>query len=201
MIHAITERRSSFFFNLFQDAGIQLSHQHRTTLLQVFESLKTRKHVQHLFGGVLTFQVQEGASCGALHSTTSRLATRLADDPLCANSPHLTNLFWQSQKKFRMKLPSSRVTGVRSFHVHGGFCWRIVFGRAGGSIVPFARASTVPKTATHTSRLTKTCYTPLATHKNHGHTHRDTGRSSGAVLLVVLQFYGHFHQQELSQLM
>ena len=34
--------------------------------------------------------------------------------------------------------------------------------------------TTAPKPATHPSRLTKTCYTPIRAHKNHGHTHRRT---------------------------
>ena len=49
-----------------------------------------------------------------------------------------------------------------------------VVARVHWSIVPFARASTAPKPATHTSRLTKTCYTPIVAHKNYGHTHRGT---------------------------
>ena len=99
-------------------------------------------------------------------------------------------------------LARSRVTGVRQFHVRDGFCARVY-----RSVVPFAHASTASKPATHPSRLTKTCYTPFVAHENHGHTHRGTAtvplmlaRPSCAVLLVeMMRFHGHFHQQELLQ--
>ena len=81
---------------------------------------------------------------------------------------------------------SSRVTGVWDSHVrrwHGSVSSMSVVASARASflvarlrcsIVPIARASTAPKTATHPPRLTETCYTPIAAHKNRGHTHRGT---------------------------
>ena len=74
-------------------------------------------------------------------------------------------------------LARSRVTEVRQFHVRDGFCARVH-----RSVVPFARASTASKPATHPSRLTKTCHTPFCgsrksrTHPSrHGHCPVDAG--------------------------
>ena len=53
------------------------------------------------------------------------------------------------------------------FHFRGGFCSRrFLVAWVHWSIVPFARASTAPKPATHTSR-----------HKNLSHTHRGSQKS------------------------
>ena len=42
---------------------------------------------------------------------------------------------------------------------------RFLVARVHWSIVPFARASTAPKPATHTSRFSENCHTPIAVHK------------------------------------
>ena len=84
-------------------------------------------------------------------------------------------------------LARSRVTGVRPFHVRGGFCSRIVLGRVPWSVVPLARAFTAPTTATHTSRFEKTCYTPMVAHKNHGLTHRRTATVPSTVPAHMVQ--------------
>ena len=56
------------------------------------------------------------------------------------------------------------------------------------TVVAFARASTAPKTSdTPITRVTKTCYTPIVAHKNHGHTHRGTATVPLILLAYVVQ--------------
>ena len=105
-------------------------------------------------------------------------------------------------------LASSRLTGVLHVHVR----WLLLAHRSWsrwclGQLFHF-RVCRPHRTKTATTSVTA-CYTPIAARKNHGHTPSphghclvDTARSCGAVWLVLLfRFYGHLHQQELSQQM